>query len=86
MKMNIEDKLGKWSMVERTARDDGAEPTRADSMISKLRNKVITLTYMTGLSGLSLKYVFHSSLNSGPISLSSSSVGRIYQDIEQFLV
>ena len=33
--------------------------------------------YMTGLSGLSLKYLFQSSLNSGPISLSSSSVGRI---------
>lgn len=32
---------------------------------------------MTGLSGLSLKYLSHKSLNSGPISFSSSSLGRI---------
>lgn len=33
---------------------------------------------ITGLSGLSLKYLSHSALNSGPISFNSSSVGRIY--------
>ena len=33
--------------------------------------------HMTGLSGLSLKYVSQRVLNSGPNSLSSSSVGRI---------
>ena len=32
---------------------------------------------MTGLSGLFLKYLSHRALNSGPISFSSSSVGRI---------
>ena len=37
-------------------------------------------TYMTGLSGLFLKYLSQSSLNSGPISFNSCSVGRILSD------
>lgn len=35
------------------------------------------VTHITGLSGLSLKQVSQSWLNSGPISFSSASVGRI---------
>ena len=36
-----------------------------------------TTTYMTGLSGLSLKYLSQRPVKSGPIVFNSSSVGRI---------